>query len=174
MWLFLFAPLGAIAQDPAVSPQIGIDLNFNHTDVMAGVGAGVCFNTLNASAKLTFKGRLGSKRVWVETGTPDVLAQYRERRYLLGIEADKRFRLTEFSEVEQLGLFLGGFGGMTFGDFRGSDTKVPLKLAGSAQAGVYFSNIEIAIFKLGYMYLPLQTRSVVNHRVFFSIDLIIR
>jgi hypothetical protein len=168
----LLAPQWAWSQ--AISPQIGLDFNFNHTDVMMGGSVGICFNErINASVKLTFKGRLGSKRVLIETDVPNVLVQYRQRQYLLGIEADKRFKLTEFSETERLGAFLGGFGGLSFADYRGTNAKAPLGLGGAAEAGVYFSNTEAFILKIGYMYLPLQTPSVFQHRLFFSFDVII-
>ncbi len=172
--LLLFSPTLSHAQtNKAVVPEFGFDMNFNHTDIFMGGRVGVCFPQLNASLAGTFKGRIGSRRVLLETGQPDVLVQYRERRYLIGVEADKRFILNEFGPSTHFGGFVGGFGGLSFGDYRGTGEAAPLGLAGAGMVGAFISDPSAVIFRLGYMYLPLQTESVVKHRVYLSFTIMV-
>jgi hypothetical protein len=157
----------------AVVPEFGAGLNFNQTDVMMDVTAGVSFQQIRTSAKVSFQPRLGSKRVLIESSTPNLLFQYRERRYLLGLEADKRFQLTQFSENLELGLFIGGFVGMSFNDYRGTDERGSVSLGWQAMAGPYLSDVRGFILRLGYIYLPLPTQNVFAHRIGFSFSLLL-
>ncbi len=157
------------AQDTKLMPELGIDFNFNHTDVMMGGLGGVAFPTLNASLLATFKGRIGTKRVMVEAEEADVFYQYRERRYLLGLQAEKRFLLTEFDESTVMGAYLAGIGGLEFGDYRGTKAAASTGFAYSAEAGAYFSDPEAVIIRLGYQYLPMQTQNVFDHRIVLTI-----
>ncbi len=166
-----FIVLQAIAQQPLV-PEIGLGLNFNGTDAMLNLGAGVSFQNIRTSAKVSFQPRLGAKRVFVETASPNVLIQYRERRYLLGLEVDKRFKLTEFSEYTELGLFVGGFIGMSFNDYRGTDARGSVDLGYEGMAGAYIGDPHVCLLRLGYLYLPLPTQNVFPHRIGFSFSIL--
>lgn len=157
----------------AVIPQLGMDLSFNTDDAFWGGLAGVCFPKINASLLATFKGRIGNKRVLVELPNSNNLYQFRERSYLLGLEADKRFVLNEINEKTRFGLFVGGFGGLNFGSYRGTKIGPDASLKGAAFIGPYISDISAAIVKLGYMYLPLNTESVSHHRIFISFSFVI-
>lgn len=81
-----------------IAPEVGAGLLFNQTDVLMDFGAGVSFQEIGLSAKLAFQSRIGTKRVLVETATPNLLYQLHERRYMLGADVDKRFGLTDFSD----------------------------------------------------------------------------
>ena len=159
--------------DSPVGLELGFDFNFNGADAFMGGMAGICMPKWNASARATFKGRLGSKRVLIESGTPDVLYQYRERRYLLGIEAEKRFLFNEINGDTHFGGFVGGFGGLDFANYRGSTASPPSALAGSGMLGVYISDPSAVIARLGYIYLPVQTESVPVHRIYLSFSILI-
>jgi hypothetical protein len=171
LWALLFALLAPKlhAQDAKMMPELGIDFNFNHTDVMMGGLGGIAFPTLNASLLATFKGRIGTKRVIVEAEEADVFYQYRERRYLLGLQAEKRFLLNEFDESSHLGAYLAGIGGLGFGDYRGTKAPASTGFAYSAEAGAYFSDPEAVILRLGYQYLPMHTANVFDHRIVLTI-----
>lgn len=162
-----------LAQENVPLPQIGLDFNFNHTDVMLGAHAGIAVPKINASFAATFQGRIGSKRVLIEGEQPYVFYQYRERRYLLGVEADKRFLLREFNESTHFGAFLGGFGGLGFGDYRGTKQSAPVGLAYSAMGGVYITEPKTVIIKLGYQYLPMHTQNVFDHRILLTFSFLI-
>lgn len=157
----------------AVGLEIGFDFNFNGADAFMGGMAGVCIPNWNASARATFKGRLGSKRVLIESGTPDVLFQYRERRYLLGIEAEKRFLINEINGDTHFGAFVGALGGFDFANYRGSTAYSPSALAAAGMLGVYISDPSAVIARLGYTYFPVQTETVPNHRIYLSISVLI-
>ena len=161
------------AQSSGPYPEIGWDLNFNHTDVMMGGHAGVCIPKWNASVLATFKGRLGTKRVLIEGDQPDVFYQYRERRYILGVQAEKRFILTEFSPSLKLGAFVGALGGLGISDYRGTKGQAPLGFAYSGMAGPYITDGETIVIRLGYQYLPLKTQNVFDHRLLLSISFMI-
>lgn len=172
--LLLFSTSQIHAQvQKSIAPEFGFDMNFNHTDIFMGGRVGICFPVINASVAATFKGRLGSKRVLLETGQKDVLIQYRERRYLLGLEADKRFILNEFGPSTQFGGFIGGFGGLGFGDYRGTSERAPLGLSGAGMLGAYISDPNAVILRFGYMYLPLRTETVVKHRIYVSFTILV-
>lgn len=158
----------ASAQDSGLRPELGIDFNFNHTDVMLGGLAGLNFPAANASVFATFKGRIGTKRVLIEADERDVFYQYRERRYLLGLQAEKRFLLNEFSESMHFGAFVAGIGGLGFGDYRGTKAEAPVGFAWSAEAGAYITDPSAVVVRLGYQYLPMQTQNVFDHRILLS------
>ena len=168
MLVILFG-LGKAPVRAQVAPDFGFGMNFNHTDFMLGFNGGAAFEALDLSARLGFQFRVGSKRVLVETEVPDVLVQYRERRYLLGIELEKRFTLTEFSSNERLGVWLAPWGGLSIGDYRGSKASSPGGLAWSMQGGIFF-NTDGVVLRGGYAWLPLQTNSIVNHRIVFGVN----
>lgn len=181
-WICAFWPLlgllawagsDASAQSTGPYPEIGWDMNFNHTDFMMGVHGGVCIPSWDASILATFKGRIGSKRVLVEAEQPDVFYQYRERRYILGIQAEKRFILTEFNSDLKLGAFLGALGGMGISDYRGTRGEAPIGFAYSAMGGPFLKVDESVLVKLGYQYLPLKTQNVFDHRILISISFLI-
>lgn len=157
----------------SVAPEIGVGLLFNQTDVMMDFGAGVSFQNIGLSTKISFQSRISTKRVLVETDQPNLLYQFHERRYLLGLDADKRFTLTDLSENVSLGLFLGGFAGMTFNDYRGTDEKGSVGFGWEAKGGLFISNSEIFVMRLGYTYLPLPTRNVYPHRIGISFHFLI-
>lgn len=161
------------AQSNNPFPELGWDFNFNHTDAMMGVQGGINIPAWNASVLATFKGRLGSKRVLIEAEEPNLFYQYRERRYILGIQAEKRFLLTEFSPSLQLGAFLGGLGGLGISDYRGTKGQAPVGFAYSAMGGPYLNYGDAVIFRLGYQYLPLKTQNVFDHRILVSLSILI-
>jgi hypothetical protein len=152
-------------------PQLGYELNFNQTDVMMGGGIGIYNIDWNASAQLSFKGRIGARRVIVEPEDTDLIFQFRERRYLLGIDLEKRFAFSDISASSQVGGYLQAFGGLSFGDYRGTTAKPPTGFGGSAGAGIYIGNPDIIAVKLGYVYLPLQTQSIVAHRISMGLNI---
>lgn len=156
-----------------IAPEIGAGLLFNQTDILMDFGAGVSFQELGLSTKLSFQSRVATKRVLVETETPNLLYQFHERRYLLGLDVDKRFILTEFTENLRFGLFLGGFAGMTFNDYRGTDEKGTVEFGWEAKGGAFLSNPKIFVMRLGYTYLPLPTQNVYPHRIGVSFHFLI-
>ncbi len=176
IFLLISAAIGLTAQPvhaQSVVPEFGAGLNFNLTDIMADLSFGMSLQEARASIKASFQPRLGTKRVLVESGTPNLLYQYQERRYLLGVEADKRFMLTQLNENTEVGLFIGAFGGMTFNDYRGTDAKGSVNLAWEGMGGAYLSDSRFLILRLGYQYLPLVTQSVYPHRIGISFNFLI-
>ncbi len=169
----VFAAPQIKAQTDGPLPELGIDFNFNHMDVMMGGLAGIAFPTANASLLATFKGRLGTKRVLIEGETPDTYFQYRERRYLLGLQAEKRFLLNEFDESTHFGAYIAGFGGLGFGDYRGTKAAAGAGFAWSAEAGPYISDPGAIIARLGYQYLPMQTKNVFDHRIVLTVTFLV-
>lgn len=169
----VFAAPEIKAQSDGPMPELGIDFNFNHTDVMMGGLAGIAFPTANASLSATFKGRLGTKRVMIEGEAPETYFQYRERRYLLGLQAEKRFLLNEFDESTHFGAYVAGFGGLGFGDYRGTKAAASTGFAWSAEAGPYISDPGAIIARLGYQYLPMQTKNVFDHRIVLTITILV-
>jgi hypothetical protein len=158
----------------SLAPELGVGLIFNHTDIMADFNGGICFPEIGLSTKLSFQPRLGAKRVLLETETPNVLVQYRERRYLLGIEADKRFSLSDITETAHVGAFVGGFIGLNFNGYRGTNEPGQLDLGWEIMAGPYLYDEEGILLRLGYVYLPLNmTSNVFAHRVGLSISFVI-
>lgn len=156
-----------------IAPEVGAGLLFNQTDVLMDFGAGVSFQEIGLSAKLAFQSRIGTKRVLVETATPNLLYQLHERRYMLGADVDKRFGLTDFSEDLSFGVYLGGFAGMTFNDYRGTDMRGEVGFGWEAKGGAFLSNAKIFILRLGYAYLPLPTQNVYPHRIGISFHFLI-
>lgn len=175
--LLLLVALTSFGSQPlraqSVVPEFGVGFNFNLTDIMADFAFGMSLQEARASIKASFQPRLGTKRVLVESGTPNLLYQYQERRYLLGIEADKRFVLTELDENTEFGLFVGAFGGITFNDYRGTDAKGSLELAWQGMGGAYLSDPRYLILRVGYQYAPLATPSVYPHRIGISFNFLI-
>lgn len=158
------------AQADSPFPETGWDLNFNHTDVMMGFQGGINIPAWNASVLATFKGRLGSKRVQIEADEPNLFYQYRERRYIIGIQAEKRFLLTEFSPSFKLGAFLGGLGGLEISDYRGTKGQAPVGFGYAAMGGPYITDDKAIIIRLGYQYLPMKTQNVFDHRILLSLS----
>jgi hypothetical protein len=101
-------------------PEAGVGLAFNTTDVISDFTFGADVSDARLSIKASFQTRIGTKRVLVESGTPNLVYQFQERRYLFGLEGDKRFNLTQEGEYTEVGLFVGGFIGFTAYDYRGT------------------------------------------------------
>lgn len=152
-----------------VGLTMGWDLNFNHTDVMMEFGAGIGFaDEIDASARLTYMGRLGRRRVQIESGRPNLLYQYREGMNLFGIELEKRFVLTEFNETNRMGILIAGWGGLAIGSYSGTSQRPAGHFQWIAKVAAYFQT-EVVYFRLGYAYFPWETRSIFDHRLFLGI-----
>jgi hypothetical protein len=153
--------------------EAGLGLNFNGKDIFADINFGASIQQVNASVKVSFQPRLGTETILQESDTPNLLYQYRERRFLLGVEADKRFKLTDLGENGQMGLFVGAFGGVAFADYLGTDTRAGTGFAYQGMGGAYLSSPNTVIFRLGYQYVPLPTQGISPHRMGISLSIVL-
>lgn len=169
--LALTAFLWGMPAQAQIGPDIYGEMSFNHTDFLFGFGGGVAFQDIGLSARLNFLTRARAKKVLIEE-RPDFFYQFRERRYLLGLEVEKRFRLADVGQVGQVGVLLSAWGGINLGDYRGSTQAVPGGLNVMGRAGAYITD-EGFILRMGYAYVPTYTPSVFAHRIFIQIGGII-
>jgi hypothetical protein len=169
-----FFGLFASAQMAQVLPEFGTHIAFNGGDFNWGGQLGMDIAALDLSIRADFTGRAGAKRVLVESpSNNNVLIQYREARYLLGIEAEKRFPIKEFESDALIGVTGMLLGGYTFGDYRGTKTAPYNGATYRARIAPYLLLDEAVLVRAGYEYLPTRTEDVANHRVFIAITIII-
>lgn len=167
--LLLLAPTRPRAQ---VGADIGMDMVFNHTDFMLGFLAGPAFEKLDLSTRLNVLVRPGRKRVLVESETPDLFYQYRESRVMIGLDAEKRFTLSQFSDAGRVGAFVSAWGGVSLGGYRGTSAAAPGGFNYVFRGGPFLQQDEL-VLQLGYAYMPLRTSSVVAHRVFIGFHIML-
>ncbi|MEM7039310.1 MAG: hypothetical protein AAF570_20215 [Bacteroidota bacterium] len=171
LWLGLgLQPGTASAQ---VGADVGFDLPFNHTDIMMEFSGGVAFHgNIDASLRLTYMGRLGERKVQIETDTPNLLLQYREGLNILGLEAEKRFTLTEYNETDRIGVLLGVTGGLAFGSYDGTDARPQTRFQPAVRFAPFLQT-EVVAVRLGYQFLPQAPRTIFDHRIFLGVHFLI-
>lgn len=164
--LLLLSGLRAQAQsDTELAPCLGMEHTFNLNDYLMSFGGGIESPAYRASAHLNFTFRPGSKRVLVQE-TENLFYQYRERRYIIALDADKRFALMD-GESTDLEVFAGIMGGISIGDYRGTKANAPGGLIYAPRGGFAVST-DFLVARLGYQYLPLRTTSISSHRIYLG------
>lgn len=164
--VLLFSPLTG-----QVIPELGTHTSFNGSDFNIGFQAGIGLDDLDLSLRADFTARAGSKRVLVESAQdPNLSYQYREGRYYLGIEVEKRFRLFEPGEDSEAGIAGAVWGGYTFGDYRGTDVAPQRGFIYRPRVAPYVHIDNVVLIQAGYEYLPLRAGGVSDHRAFISFN----
>lgn len=174
LFCLLAASVGLKAQSLGV--ELGTQLSFNGTDISGGFQAGVYIAPLDLSLRADFTSRLGSKRIRVAaTDQTNLFYQYRETRYNLGLELEKRIRIPamQLGETVDAGASVMIMGGYSFGDYHGTGMAPPKGLGWRARLGPYLKADETFMLRLGYEYYPLETETISDHRVFVSATFII-
>lgn len=151
-----------------ISPEISFDFLGNHTDFMFGFGGGIAIEPLDLSTRLYALVRPGRKRILIESETPNLYYQYRESRFMIGFDLEKRFTLTQISESKRVGAFLSAWGGLSLGSYRGTSASAPGGFNYIFRGGPFF-NDDVVTIQAGYAFVPLRTPSIVAHRAFIGL-----
>lgn len=154
-------------EEPIVG-TVGMGTSFNFQDVFWNIGGGLESPKYQASLQGGFGFRIGSKKLLVETGN-NTFDQFRERRYLFTLAAEKRFTVLEVADETMLQLFGMLQGSYTFGDYRGVGYGPSKGFLFHPAGGIAIGSSGV-IARLGYTYLPLQTESISPHRIFISFN----
>ena len=171
--LFCFCHTAPVKAQLAIGGDFGYDMPFNHTDIMMEFSGGIAFfGPIDASVRLTYLGRLGERKVQVETDVPNFLLQYREGLNVLGIELEKRFRLSEFNETDHLGILIAGTAGMAFGSYDGTSARPETRFQPAIRLAPYLQT-DVVQARLGYQYLPPPARTIFDHRIFLGIHFLL-
>ena len=149
----------------------GMDLQFNFTDILAGLNFGVLDAKYNTGFNLGYATRIGGKRILYEQ-SPDTIYQFWEKRSMLHLNFEKRFALGA-NELHQEGFFVGVKEVLTYGHYIGSEKKPETIFLTVPQVGLYFKNDDV-ILKLNYEYVDLRTKSISPHRIVFSLAFLIK
>ena len=163
---------GVCAQAQGLAPSIGGHMSFNLDDVSAGLHAGADIVDLDLDIRADFSARLGNKRVLVPIdGQDNAFYQYRESRYLLGLELEKRITVTELGDNALFGVSAMLLGGYTFGDFHGTKAKPDAAWTYRARLAPFVWLDNSVILRAGYEYAPYQSPSVPDHRIFLAVTI---
>jgi hypothetical protein len=153
-----------------LGPSVGGHMSFNFDDISGGLQAGATIVDLDLDFRADFTARLGNKRVLVPIdGQDNAFYQYRESRYLLGIEAEKRITLHETGGGNLLGVSAMLLGGYTFGDFHGTKVNPEAAWTYRARLAPFIWIDQSVLLRAGYEYSPYQSPSVPDHRFFLAI-----
>ena len=153
-------------------PSVGGHMSFNLDDISGGLQAGATIVDLDLDFRADFTARLGNKRVLVPVdGQDNTFNQYRESRYLLGIEAEKRITVFEPGDYTLLGVSVMQLGGYTFGDYHGTKVNPDDAWTYRARLAPFVWIDQSVLLRLGYEYSPNQTPSVPDHRIFLAVTI---
>lgn len=167
---FLAPPSQAKAQ---VTPEFGVDLLGNHTDFMFGFTGGIGFDQLDLSTRLYAMVRPGRKRILVQSETPNLYYQYRESRFMIGLDLEKRFTLSQINSQLRVGAFLAAWGGLSLGGYRGTSANAPGGFNYVFRGGPFLGDDTVTL-QAGYAFVPLRTPSIVAHRAYIGFHFAIR
>lgn len=170
--LCAFLLSGTCVQAQGLIPSVGGHMSFNFDDVSAGLHGGGTIVDLDLDFRADFTARLGNKRVLVPVdGQDNAFYQYRESRYLIGLEAEKRITIMEPGDYTTLGVSVMVLGGYTFGDFHGTKAKPDAAWTYRARLAPFIWLDKAVLLRAGYEYSPYQSPSVPDHRFFLAITL---
>jgi hypothetical protein len=166
--------IGLSLQAQALAPNFGAHLNFNTADIGGGFHGGMTIVDLDLDVRADFSARIGNKRILVPVpGQDDSFYQYRESRYLLGLEVEKRITVLELGDEALFGFCAMLLGGYTFGDYHGTDVSPEALWTYRVRVAPHLVASETVVVRLGYEYSPYQSPSVPDHRAFLAISFII-
>lgn len=124
----------------------GSETSFNTTDWLINFHVGVGDKKNLWSGRVFLDFRPYEKVVWKKTeGTTH---QYRSKRFLLGVTADKLI-LPIRAGIFACGVYVEGKAGYSFGNYRGTETKPPHGVVGVPSGGIAFSWHNSTILKIG-------------------------
>ena len=152
-----------------IQGDFGVHTAFNGRDINWGLQAGIAFQDLDLSLRGDFSNRMGPKRVLVESANnPNLLYQYREARYYLGLETEKRFTIMEFGNDHRFGACAALWGGYSFGDYKGTSVAPDHGFSIRGRVAPFVQFDEQFTIKAGYEYLPLRVEDISDHRFFIG------
>jgi hypothetical protein len=170
--LCTFLLAGACVHAQGLAPSVGGHMSFNFDDVSGGLHGGVDIIDLDLDIRADFSARFGNKRVLVPVdGQDNAFYQYRESRYLLGLELEKRITVAELSDEALFGVTAMLMGGYTFGDFHGTKAKPDAAWTYRARLAPFVWLNQTVILRAGYEYSPYQSPSVPDHRIFLAVTI---
>lgn len=124
----------------------GSETSFNTTDWLLNFHVGVGDKKNLWSGRIFLDFRPYEKVIWKKTeGTAH---QYRSKRFLLGLTADKLI-LPIRADIFACGVYVEGKAGYSFGNYRGTATKPPQGIVGVPSGGIAFSWHNSTILKGG-------------------------
>lgn len=142
--------------------SLSINNDFNGDDWYLGFSAGAEDLGYEWGARLGFNFRPFYKKVQVRDAN-DIIRQYREQKYILSLDLDKRFLHFDFIDF-QLQFFAGVRTGFLFGNYKG--TQINSKTYGilAPMGGVCLNFNNRLMIKAGYMHLNDRISNVSDSR----------
>ena len=153
---------------PTLSP---LKFNFNFSDLYLGISTGIEDIGFQWGARLNFEFRPFYKKVSVSE-SQFVTRQYREKKYFLSLDLDKRFGHYNVWG-EHLQFFVGAKTGFLMGNYKGTRNDAENHLVIGPMAGACINVEERVLVKLGYLYFDDRLINVPNHRVIYALQIII-
>ena len=145
-----------------IVPSLSINNDFNAQDWIFGISAGVEDIGYKWGARLGFNLRPFYKKVQIKEGT--IIRQYREQKYFLSLDLDKRFLKFDIIGAE-IQFFAGLRSGFLFGNYKG--TREDAKAFGvlAPMCGLCY-NLDDAFFvKVGYCLFSDRLNEVSDSRI---------
>ncbi len=136
----------------------GMGMNFNAGDFSTSADVGIEDSRYYFALRGGFAFRPKAVKVLIENN-PSLFHQYRERRYFLFLDLEKKFRVLRISNNFTAGPLFGLGGVYTFGSYIGSDKSPGRDFHINPYAGWYFAN-EWMNISIDYNYLNLKTEYI--------------
>ena len=162
-----YVNIDAVNIKGAFSP---LTFDFNLDDFYWSISGGVEDITYEWSAKLNFEFRPFEKKVQI-IETDNVIRQYKEVKYFISIDIDKRF-LNFHLWGARTQFFVGTRTGFLFGNYKGTRADDKPNFITTPMAGICFHFNENANLKLGAIYFSDGLVSVPDARATLGINFI--
>ncbi len=124
---------------------------FNSKDYYYGFSMGIEDLGYEWGARFNFQFRPFFKRTLIQD-SPNLIRQYREKKYFISVDLDKRFLNLDFSGVKTQ-LFIGTQVGFLLGNYRATRISAPALFNVVPVGGVSFNFKYNNFLKIGYCYL---------------------
>lgn len=128
-------------------PSLSINNDFNFQDWYLGFSGGVEDIQYEWGARIGFNFRPFYKKVQIKDG--NIVRQYREQKYFLSLDLDKRFLHFDFSKTK-LQLFAGIKTGYLMGNYKGTQNDSEKYWVIAPMGGVCFNFDDVVFLKAGY------------------------
>lgn len=144
-----------------------INNDFNLKDWYLGFSAGVEDKGFGWGARLGFNFRPFYKKTQIADGI--IVHQYREQKYFLSLDLDKRFLHFDVAEGTSLQLFAGLKTGFLFGNYKGTKNDAPVHGILAPMGGICLNRNDSFFIKAGYCLFNDYVREVPDSRITLSL-----
>lgn len=150
-----------------IKPTFSLNNDFNADDWYTGFSGGIEDLGYQWGVRLGFQFRPFRKKVQIIENA-SYIRQYQERKYLIFIDADKRFGHFGIKNAH-IQFYGGARGGFLMGNYSGTRNDADNHWVIAPFAGVCLNKDENIYLKIGYMYFQDQLLNVDDGRINFSV-----